>query len=707
MAATHSNILKDLQEAQKADHDGREKAREADHFVNKRDGQWQPEIISLYDNKPRYTIDLTSGVIADAAGEMASMDFDIKVRPAGGPSTTELALHYDGLIRNVENNSGAGAKYIYRAAGKTMLTTGIAGWEIKHGPRDPMQWDQDLIISPVSNFMDRVWYDQGAELQDMSDAGWAFKLTSMSMADYKRDFPKGSSMSVGRDLDCNVYAYKKESSVVVAERFYKKDKTIELVRMTDGSVYVVDEKFMSVKDELASNGITVERSRKSKAFTVHHQLLDGSDFITDDVETVFSHIPLIPVYGNFEISEDKVIYRGLVEKHMDPQRILNYVESRKVAEGALAPRAKKWMTGEQAAGNQSTLQTMNINDDPVQFYNHVLDQPPPFETGGAQINPGLSETALNMKEYMRSISGQLDPSGGQQLGLQSGVALQALQNKGDTANIGYFISMEIAISHTCKVLGAAIPKVYDARREVQIDFQDKTSKTITLNERIFDQDSGKVVEINDLSKGIYSFTCSSGPAFHNRQQETIAAINEVAALDPSIMQTSSDIYLANIPAPGMDKIAKRRRAQMVAQGLIPQDELTDEEQQQVQAASQQAQQPSAIDQAMIATAEAEQKKADAVTADIISKAEDRENKLLLAINELNLKVRKQGADENQFKASNFIEVMEAQNNEIKTMAESLKIMRDAMGVDKIVGPGNTEAYIKHADKLKTAVITQE
>ena len=98
---TYTNVTKDLNGAQTADHDGREKAREADHFINKRDGQWQPEIIQLYNGKPRYTIDLTSGIVNDAHGEMSSMDFDIKVRPAGGPATTEIALHYDGLIRNI------------------------------------------------------------------------------------------------------------------------------------------------------------------------------------------------------------------------------------------------------------------------------------------------------------------------------------------------------------------------------------------------------------------------------------------------------------------------------------------------------------------------------------------------------------------------------------------------------------------------------
>ena len=35
---TYSNVLKDLEESRLYDHDNREKARESDHFVNKKDG---------------------------------------------------------------------------------------------------------------------------------------------------------------------------------------------------------------------------------------------------------------------------------------------------------------------------------------------------------------------------------------------------------------------------------------------------------------------------------------------------------------------------------------------------------------------------------------------------------------------------------------------------------------------------------------------
>jgi hypothetical protein len=711
MTGTHENLLKDFNESMAAQKDRRQKAREADHFVNKSDGQWEPDVIAMYKDQPRYTIDLTSGIVADIVGEMNSMDFDIKVKPAGGPATTEIAQHYDGLIRNIENNSGAGAKYIYRAAGKQMVTSGIGGWGIKQGYRDSMSFDQDLIIYPISNFMDRVWYDPGAEFQDMSDAEFAFKMTSMSMKNYEKDFEKGSKMSVGRDVESQVYSYKKSDAVTVGQYFYKKYEKAEIAMMTNGAVYKMDDDFTKVKDDLARNGITVEGTRETKSVRIYQRMFDGADFLGDAEETVFTYIPIIPVFGNFEISEDKLIYWGVVEKHMDPQRILNYVESRKVSEGALAPRAKKWMTPEQAASHSKTLQTMNINNDPVQLYNHVTNQPPPFETGGAQINPGLSETALSMQGYMQSISGRMDPSRQQGLGMQSGVAIEALQNKGDTANVGYFVSMEIAIAHTCKVIGDAIPRTYDARREVRLDAQDGTTTTLTINTPIVDEATGEVVQLNDLSKGVYSFVCSAGASFSNKQQETIEAINQVATIDPTIMQTGGDIYLANIAAPGMAQIAKRRRAQMIDQGLIPEDELTDEEKQAIQEkqaqAAQQQPEPSAMDQALIATAQAEQEKAQAQSqkvmvdmADTESKIKERDQKIYLAAQAQNHKIENDKADK-------MLAAMKINDERISGMALTLKAIKEAMGVETIISEATGLAYEEQASTLAETLLTKE
>lgn len=697
-------MLKDLQESQAADHDGRERAREADHFVNKKDGQWEPQIISMLNQRPRYTFDKCNAVIDDIMGEMNSMDFASKVSPAGGAASKDTSKHYDGIVRNIENISSA--RYIYQAAAKAMVTTGIGGWRIVTGFRDSDSFQQDLMLKYVSNFIDRVWFDPGAEMPDMSDAGFGFMLTSMAKKDYDRDFPKGSGSSVGRDMTNNVYSYKKPDEVVIGEYLYQKSATKELALMSNNAIIEVNDDFAQIRDELAASGVTVENTRKRDVKTVYQRLFDGSDWLGSEKKTVFEFVPLVPVFGNFEISEDKVIYWGVVEKIMDPQRVLNYAESRKIEEGALAPRDKLMMTRRQASKDLSTLRTMNTNADPVQTYTHVDGQQPPYKIGGPQINPGLTETTQSMQNHINSTSSLPDVSQGQRAGLQSGVALEMLQNKGDNSNFKYFTAMEIAITHSCRMLIKAIPKVYDTRQEMRLLQQDGTVDTITIKERIMDEETGRIVEINDLSKGQYDVTCSSGPAFNNQQQKTTAAMMELAAIDPSILQMGADIYLNNIDAPGMDQLADRKRAQMIQQGLIPQGQMTDEEKAVVQQAQQQGAQPTAVDQALIAQAQSEAERAQANTQDIISKMNDRMSSHDLEVAKLSLKQQEFEAKSRQAQEKiaqdqqkHVLDVLKSQDEQIKTQAETLKIIKDAMGVDAMVGPQNTRAYIQQAEAL--------
>jgi hypothetical protein len=181
-------------------------------------------------------------------------------------------------------------------------------------------------------------------------------------------------------------------------------------------------------------------------------------------------------------------------------------------------------------------------------------------------------------------------------GLQSGVAIQSLQNKGDNGTIKYFKALEFAIAYTGKLLVKAIPKVYDTERQVRLLYEDGTMEMGTLNQVVFDPRTLRQVTLNDLNQGQYDVVCKAGPSFKNRQEETINALLEVAKIDPSILQVGGDLLLKNISTPVADQLAERKRTMMLAQGLIPEAQMTEEEKQaQAQKAQgQQAQDPNMV-----------------------------------------------------------------------------------------------------------------
>lgn len=685
----HKKVLEMLAQDQEADKDNRDRAKEAHLFLDKRDGQWEPTWWERSSGKPRYTFDMTTPIVDQICGEMEKADFSITVRPAGGEASKKTANVLDGLIRNIENISGA--VNIYNQSSRAMVVGGFDAWRVSQRYIDGDSFDQDLIIEPISNAIDRVWFDCSSELQDRSDARWAFVLQGFSKDEYEERWPKGSGESIKTPSETSAYVYKPDL-IMVGEFYYIKQVERELAMMSNGSVLEMDDKYKSIADELAKEGITVKRTRKRKKNVVCVRQFDNGGWLSESKETVFKNIPIIPCYANFKIFENKTIYFGAVEKLIDPQRVMNYSMSREIEEGALAPRAKYWMTSRQVGSHKASLETMNTNSDPVQLYDpdERAPNPPPFQ-GGAQINPGLRTISESMRQIIGQSAGMFAANMGDNPGLQSGVAIKQLQNKGDLGTIKYFSAREVAIAHTARVIVDAIPEVFDNERQVRILNQDGSFDMVTLNQTVFDEQTQQNVVINDLSKGRYDVICSAGPAFQNRQDQMISAIIEMAQVDPTIIQLGGDVMLNAVAAPGMDKIAERKRLQLLQSGVIPQTQMTDEEKQAVAQAQSQPQQPDA--QTLLAQAEME--KAKAAQMKVETEAMLRQTDQEIAMAKVEIAAQKEGIG-NQQKQQEFalqlekmrqdmllaLQEQERKNNEAitsmqKQQAETLVLLQKA------------------------------
>ena len=710
-----------LEDAQQADDDLREDARNAHDFIDKKDGQWEPKWWTNFDGQPRYTFDKTSPIVNTIANQFIKADFGIDIKPSTGEASKETAKVLDGLIRNIQTQSNA--SHVFNAAGKSMVTAGLDGWRVVQKYCDQDSFDQELAIETIPNFVDRVWFDTNSTLQDRSDSEWCFVLQVMTMDAYKDRWPEGAGSSVSDNVDANSYYDKPSDQVIVGEFLYRKAEVRDLVLMTNGASYDDTEEFQSIADDLSLQGINEAERRSRKVYTVQSRLFDGSDWLTDEAPTVFTHIPVIPTYGNFKVTENKILFRGVVQKMMDAQRVLNYSKSRQIAETSLAPRAKYWLTRKQAKGEQFSLRTMNTNNDPVQYYTpDPLAPGVPMQSGGAMLNQGIQDVAMSASNDLAEIAGQFAASQGANPGLQSGVAISSLQDAGADSSLHFFESQEIAITATCRVLVEAIPKVYDTEREVRILSEDGSYDMQTLNQSIIDNETGQPVTVNDLSLGGYDAVCRVGKAYKTRQDEAVAGILEVAQVDPSLLAENSDILLSNMSYPGSDEMAERKREQLFKAGMIPQSQWTDEEAQQMQQMQQQPQQPDA----MMIAAQAEQAKADAEMAKVQQKAQydqesnqiemakiqqkaqfDQEkNQLEMAKIQLKLQEAQNNSalNEQKFEFDRIMKMQAAQAQAVmdlisgnKTNAETMKIIYESTGANAIVDPAAIEAYHEQAE----------
>lgn len=675
----HTGVIRLLRKAQAVEHDNRDIVREVHEFLDRKDGQWDPHAAKAFAGRPRYTLDKCNDLVDDVAGPIEQSDFGIEVLPAGGDATKELATTYDGMIRNIENLSDA--QDIYDQANRMVVRAGMDGWRVSQRWGDNNTFDQDLYVDPIADFVDRVWFDPGSVLQTREDANYAFVLQSMIKADYDEKFPKGSGQSV--TMDGSMGDSRSPEVVVVGEILYKTRVIKTIIEFSNQSVYLNDEKLKKITDEFKKQDVTETRRRDRQMVEVKTRIFDGSGWLTDVQDTVFDLIPLVPQYANWSIRRKVPQYWGIVTKKLDAQRIYNYTQSRMVEEGALAPVAKLMITSEQIGANREAYETMNVSDDSVLQYEHQDGQVPPYKIGGAQINPGLESASASMEANLQSAAG-IDQLTGQPPGLQSGLAVDLKQKKGDTRNFKYTRSAKIARCHTGKILMRAIPRVYDTKRQVRVINEDQSFEMVTLNDAVIDEQTNERVEVIDLSKGVYDVICNISKSFKNRQSEMVSSLIEVAAIDPSILEIGRDVFYRNMTYPGSSVLADRVRQNMLLSGGIPAEEMTDEEKEFLAAQPEPAPDP--------------------VETALEREADNADDKVQLEGLKFALEEQKFAAKQDRESMTEALEQIKLAAEVLNTQADSWKKIGEAL--EKVSGPSGLATFIAQGGVVREAQAEQ-
>ena len=101
----HGKTLVMISAAQDATTDARQAVRDANLFIYKRDGQWDPYAWAKLEGRLRLTVDMCTPIVDQISGEIEQSDFGLNVSPSGGDSSVDVAKTYDGLIRNIRNMS--------------------------------------------------------------------------------------------------------------------------------------------------------------------------------------------------------------------------------------------------------------------------------------------------------------------------------------------------------------------------------------------------------------------------------------------------------------------------------------------------------------------------------------------------------------------------------------------------------------------------
>jgi hypothetical protein len=701
----HKAVVQARSDSQEVDHDRREIMREVNSFVTNKAGQWEQSIWDRFGTfgRPRYTFDRTKPILNQIWGEIADNEFAIRFKPMGGGADKDTAEVMDGLARKTQNISNG--EDVFEQCAKKSIAVGFAAWRVEQDWLDVDSFEQDIFIRPIHNVIDRLWpigYFQQPTAED-ADAWTLDHLVSLD--EFKERFGEDRSpMALGQDRSYDEYYYKREG-ILISELIYKQPVTKTLYLSPEGDILGLEDAEKEAQRLKVPLDDDRWKSRERTTYEICTRFYDGSDWLTEPEKTVFDCLPIVPIYPNFEIVDNKVITCGAIEWLMDEQRVHNYAVSTAVEDVALSPKPKTFMTKEQAAGHEKTLRDMNVSNSPVQFYNQVEGQNPPYQVGRAGPNPAVSELIGMTAQAIQASSNMFEDSMARSPQDRSGVAIERVQHKGDIGQIEYFKALERAMIYTGKILSNVYPKLYTDRTVVQILREDGEFEEVTLYEQKLDEEQG-VYTINDLSKGSYSVVCAIGPSYANKQEQSADKIIELGAVDPAIVQSGQDVLLRNIDTPGMDILADRARSRLMKMGEIPESQWTDEEREQAEMAAQQPPPPdpaAIIAEAEMGKAEAQQTREEIRSQSELIKLQQSQQKMDFDQAMQQLKIQQQEREIDLKRSQEeFGAVMQAQEqtvNMLKTMAETLNTLRESMGADAVVSPSAAQAYGQQAEAI--------
>lgn len=586
----HERAIKRFKEVLDRERDAREEAILDIRFTQTNEGQWDDDAQSRRQNRPRYTINKVAGAIDQIIGNQRNNRIAIKLKPLGGGADSKKAEIRNGLIRNIEFSSNAQDSYDVGFDGA--LNGGYGGWRVITEYCDDDIFEQDIKIKPIHDAASSLWFDPSAIEYDKRDADWAFLTKDIPLSSFKSLFPKASTEDFKKlAISDSKGPWFKGENVRIAEYFEKEPIKRTLLLLSDSRV-VYEDDVSDVLDELSLSGVEVVKTRQVNTYKIKRYLMNGAEILEKPKPLPGKYIPLVPVFGRTIWIEGVQYIRGLTRFAKDSQRIYNYTRSAIVETAALAPQDPYWMTKKQAAGNEAKLRRMNVDNDPVQFFNPDPESPgAPKRTGAPQIQSALIEAARAATEDIQATTSIYAPSLGDNPKDQSGKALQLQQQRGDTGSFIYVDNLAKSIKYTGEIINAMLPEVYDTERVIRVVDDEGNDDEVLINQTVTDAGTGREVVINDITSGKYSVQVDTGPAYSTVRQEAADLLIRLAEVSEIFGSITPDLIAKNLDLPGNEELVKRTRKVLISQGVIqPNDDELEEMQQEQMANAERIQQ---------------------------------------------------------------------------------------------------------------------
>lgn len=597
-----------MDDAASADRENREQGQ--DDLKHLTGDQWPDEARQARERagKPCLTFNGLSQFARRVTGQIRSMNPAIRVIPADGAASEDVAEIMAGMIRQIEYECDGTA--VYERAGELAAACGIGWFRIRSDYADPMSFEQEALIEPISNPWS-VFCDPMAKRPDRSDARYILIAEDMAAEDFRETYPEARVIDATTDHHMHgLNHWLHGDRVTVAEYYWIDEKTVTIGLMADGSVV-----------EGPKAPLAPIRTRQAKIPTVKWAKISGVEILEGPIDVPSRYIPVVAVTGEEWPLGERMYRSSVIRFAKDAQQMYNMARTSNAELIAQQSKAPYVGTTKQFAGLESIWASAATSGRAYLPYNADPTVPgaPRREMPPVPSQAYLSEIQL-AAEDMKRTTGIYDASLGAKSNETSGVAIQQRQMEAEQANSIYADNVAKAVARAGRILVDMIPRIYDTQRMVRILGEDDQEKLVTINSLA--QTQMGVQPVNDLTIGKYDVRLSMGPNYQTKREQAADGMAAFVQAYPPAAQVIGDLYVKAQDWPEADRISERLKKMVPPQVLGEEDQDQSPEaqmQRQAEAAQQQQvmqmqQQAQAIEMSE-ADAKARQANANAVKAE--------------------------------------------------------------------------------------------
>lgn len=537
---------------QQDDRDNRDNYKADTKFVYSPGNQWPDDVRATRTQWKEMCLEFNQlkQFVAQVVNDQRQNRPGVRIHPASGEASEEVAEILQGLIRGIEYQSNAEA--CYDNAFQSAVAGNRGAWRIYSEYEDENSFNQRLCIKPINDMLS-VWADLNYQQPDGSDRDFVFVTEKYTKTEFRNKFPKAQEISWDAVDDCWCDG---KDTIIVADYYRRVCNKRTMVLMSDGA--------QGYKDEMPKppEGVEIVREREVEHYTVQWFTLAGGQQILARYDWPGSIIPVVIVPGEDFIIDGKRVYQSLTTHARDAQSMLNFGMTQQAIHLALSPRAP-WVAAEgQIEGYENIWRDANTRNYSVLPYKPTsidgIVVPPPQRTPPTMPDAGWIQFNQAMTSMIKSTIGMYEQSLGQRGNEQSGKAILARERQGDTATFNYSDNLARGIALTGRILVEAIPTYYDTARIVQIIGPDETQKMVEINQTMPDPSNPlQAIKENDVTIGRYAVTCQAGPSYATKKQETADKLMELVQAFPPIAEVAGDVVVKALDIPDADVLSER------------------------------------------------------------------------------------------------------------------------------------------------------